>query len=56
MRTRLPWDDTPFRFKTPGSAQRFLSSRAAIANHFNVQLHLLSYRTLKHLRAMATAD
>jgi len=44
------------RFKTPGSAQRFLSSHAAIANHFNVQRHLISRRTLKTLRATAVAD
>lgn len=44
------------RFKTPGSAQRFLSSHAAIANHFNVQRHLISRRTLKTRRATAVAD
>ncbi len=44
------------RFKSPGSAQRFLSLHAAIANHFNVQRHMISRRTLKTLRATASAD
>ena len=44
------------RFKSPGSAQRFLSSHAAIANHFNVQRHLISRRTMKTLRSRASAD
>ena len=44
------------RFKSPGSAQRFLSCHAAIANHFNVQRHLISRRTLKTLRARASTD
>ena len=44
------------RFKSPGSAQRFLSPHAAIANHFNVQRHMISRRTLKALRATASAD
>ena len=44
------------RFKSPGSAQRFLSTHAAIANHFNVQRHLISRPTLKKLRARASAD
>ncbi len=44
------------RFKSPGSAQRFLASHAAMSNHFNVQRHLISRRTLKILRADALAD
>ena len=44
------------RFRSPGSAQRFLASHAAVANHFNVQRHLISRRTLKTLRAAAFAD
>jgi putative transposase len=44
------------RFRSPGSARHFLSSHAAIANHFNVQRHLISRPTLKILRATALAD
>jgi putative transposase len=41
------------RFKSPGSAQRFLSSHAAVHNTFNVQRHLISRRTLRLFRAEA---
>ena len=34
------------RFKSPGSAQRFLSVHAAVQNAFNVQRHLVSRNTL----------
>jgi putative transposase len=38
------------RFKTPGSAQRFLSVHAAVQNTFNAQRHLTSSRTLRIFR------
>src|SRR5277367_7059093 len=37
-------------FKSPGSAQRFLSVHAAVHNTFNVQRHLVSRNTLRALR------
>ena len=39
------------RFKSPGSAQRFLSIHAAAHNTFYVQRHLLSRATFKKFRA-----
>ena len=41
------------RFKSPGSAQRFLSAHAAVHNTFNIERHLISRRTLKLFRAAA---
>jgi hypothetical protein len=38
------------RFKSPGSAQRFLSVHAAVQNTFNVQRHLVSRNTLHALK------
>ena len=41
------------RFKSPGSAQKFLSTHAAVYNTFNVQRHLISAHTHRALRADA---
>jgi hypothetical protein len=38
------------RFKGPGSAQKFLSTHAAVFNTFNVQRHLLLPKTHCMLR------
>ena len=43
------------RFKSPGSAQKFLSTHAAVYNTFNVQRHLVSAPTYRVLRADALA-
>jgi transposase-like protein len=40
-------------FKSPGSAQHFLSVHSAIYNTFNLQRHLISRRTLRLFRAQA---
>src|ERR1051325_7626893 len=44
------------RFKSAGSAQRFLSMHAAVYNTFNLQRHLVSRSTLRAFRAEATAS
>jgi len=41
------------RFKSAGSAQRFLSMHAPVHNTFNLQRHLVSRRTLRLFRAEA---
>jgi transposase-like protein len=41
------------RFKSPGSAQRFLSTHAAVYNTFNVQRHLTTRPTHRAFRAAA---
>jgi putative transposase len=41
------------RFKSAGSAQRFLSMHAAVHNTFNLQRHLIFRRTLRSFRAEA---
>ena len=44
------------RFKSPGSAQRFLAVHAAAHNTFNLQRHLVSRRTLRVFRANAAQE
>jgi transposase-like protein len=41
------------RFKSPGSAQKLLSTHAAVYNTFNAQRHLTSAHTHRTLRAAA---
>jgi len=43
------------RFKSPRSAQKFLSTHAAVYNTFNAQRHLVSAPTYRVLRAEALA-
>ena len=40
-------------FKSPGSAQKFLSVHAAVYNTFNVQRHLTTRQTHRALRTEA---
>ena len=44
------------RFKSRGSAQRFVSLHFATYNTFNLQRHLISRRTLRTVRAQALAE
>ncbi len=44
------------RFKSAGSAQRFLSIHAVVYNHFNVQRHLISRRIHRLFRIAANAS
>src|SRR6266481_5961935 len=44
------------RFKSGGSAQRFLSVHATVYNNFNLQRHLISRSTLRSFRAEATTQ
>ena len=39
------------RFKSPGSAQRFVSMHAAVYNTFNLKRHLISRRMLRTFAA-----
>jgi putative transposase len=41
------------KFKSAASAQRFLSTHAAVYNTFNVQRHLISRKTLRQFRGEA---
>jgi transposase-like protein len=43
------------RFKSPGSAQRFLSVHSAVCKTINIQRHLISRRTLRGIRVEAAA-
>jgi transposase-like protein len=44
------------KFKSEGSAQRFLSTHAAVYNNLNLQRHLISRKTLRQFRTNANAD
>ncbi len=42
-------------FRSPGSAQRFLSTHAAVQNHFSTRRHLISAPEHRKLRGLAFA-
>ncbi len=44
------------KFKSPGSAQRFLSIHASVYNLFNTQRHLISRTTLRQFRNEAMLE
>ncbi len=44
------------KFKSAGSAQRFLASHAAVHNTFNLERHLISRPSLRLQRAKAAHD
>ena len=44
------------RFKSAGSAQRFLNTHAVVHNNFNLQRHLILRSTLRAFRAQAVAQ
>jgi transposase-like protein len=44
------------RFKSPGSAQRFLSVHSSVYNLFNTQRHLISRKTLRQFRDAAMLE
>ena len=44
------------RFKSAGSAQRFLSVHSAVHNTFNLQRHLVSRHTMRAFRANAAQE
>jgi transposase-like protein len=44
------------RFKSPGSAQQFLSIHSSVYNLFNTQRHLISRKTLRQFRDAAMLE
>jgi hypothetical protein len=44
------------RFKSPRSAQRFLSTSAAVYNTFCIKRHLISRKTLRQFRGEAMRE
>jgi len=50
------WERKMQRFKSAGSAQRFLSAFSTIYDLFNIQRHLISRNTLRQCRDVATSQ